>query len=131
MADPADRALFAERLRALRGTRTQREVATLIGAKIGKLLTPQALGHWENGTHSPRDAQTVWAIEEVLGAQPGELAEPLGFAAHSPAAFLGSAAEEIASQVAALRDGQAALAEAVERIESMVEDLHRRRAGPE
>ena len=48
-----DRKEIGRRLRALRGKRTQQEVAKALG------ITVQALSHWENGNRSPWDDMKV------------------------------------------------------------------------
>ena len=48
-----DRAVIGERLRALRGARTQAEVANALG------VTPMAVSQWENGMRMPSDDMKV------------------------------------------------------------------------
>ena len=48
-----DRTVVGERLKQLRGSRTQLEVANALG------VTPMAVSQWENGTRVPSDAMKV------------------------------------------------------------------------
>ena len=48
-----DRVVIGERLRSLRGARTQAEVANALG------VTPMAVSQWENGLRMPSDDMKV------------------------------------------------------------------------
>lgn len=48
-----DRTVIGERLKVLRGSRTQAEVANALG------VTPMAISQWENGMRMPSDDMKV------------------------------------------------------------------------
>lgn len=48
-----DKTVIGERLKSLRGSRTQAEVANALG------VTPMAISQWESGTRMPSDAMKV------------------------------------------------------------------------
>lgn len=64
---------FGERVAELRGRRPQREIGDAMG------VSASAVGQWEKGTTTPLPDR-VFVLEDVLGANRGELAAILGYA---------------------------------------------------
>lgn len=67
---------FGELLRARRGERTLRDVATAMDATEHR-VTSSALSAWERGQYLPKSRAQVVELERVLGCE-GELTAALG-----------------------------------------------------
>lgn len=72
------RKAFGDRIRDLRGAKSGRVIADELAA-AGEHFSPQAIGAWERGEYAPEKETTITALERVLGAEPGEMLELLGY----------------------------------------------------
>lgn len=91
---PEKRKAFGSRLRALRAARSARVIADEMTAR-GHEVSTQAVGAWERGEYAPHDIATISVLEEVLGAEPDELARILGYLLPREARYQAAVGERV------------------------------------